>query len=73
MRKGLIIMIVSLLFLILAQFAYFPAHDDEVSYKHYREEYAHNLKNPLLERYRKLSSEGSREVLPEGNEKKETQ
>jgi len=35
----------------------------EIEYPKYREEYAYNLKNPLIERYRELAIESPVEVL----------
>ena len=40
-----------------------PTGFEEIPYPKYREEYAYNLKNPLVERYRNLVIESPHEVF----------
>lgn len=56
MNKALgVLLVIILAFLVVAmQFAYTPM-PDQTSYKNYRENYAHYLKNPVLERYKHLA------------------
>lgn len=72
MKKGLIAAVLILVFLMLTQFSQSPKRHDDACYKHYREEFAHNLKDPLMEHYRKLSIEVPEEALKMGKEPKET-
>ena len=40
-------------------------------YLHYREQYSHNLKNPLVDHYRKLSCDTTKEMENEQIKKKD--
>jgi len=71
MKRGLVAVAIILLFLLLTQFTQSPERHDDTCYKHYREEFAHNLKNPLMEHYRKLSVEVPEEALKMEKEPKE--
>lgn len=72
MKKGLIAGALITIFLLLIQFTQSPERQDDACYKHYREEFAHNLKDPLMEHYRKLSIEAPEEALKMEKEPKET-
>ena len=54
--------VLAALVLIFLPWAHFSSEDQGINYSRYRKQYTHNLKNPLLERYRKLSCEPSKEV-----------
>ncbi|NGX50535.1 MAG: hypothetical protein K1060chlam2_00381 [Chlamydiae bacterium] len=72
MKKAIGLGATLLLFLILVQFAQLPAKSDELTYRRYREEFAHNLKNPHIERYRELSFDLAAESPSEKSKTKET-
>ncbi|MCB1110218.1 MAG: hypothetical protein KDK64_04500 [Chlamydiia bacterium] len=52
-------------------YAHLSLENRNDSYLRYREEYTHNLKNSLIQRYRKLSYEAPKEVPRQENEQKE--
>lgn len=57
-KIGIFLLLMSLLFVVVVGKLYVTSSGfEDPMYPKYREEYAHNLKNPLLERYRKLAIE----------------
>ena len=71
MKKFVSVALLLFFVLTLTHFTQKPSRQHNVSYQLYKEEFTSNLKNPLIERYRKLSFEVPREVLIEENENEE--
>lgn len=71
MKKFVSVALLFFFVLTLMCFTQKPSRQQNVNYQLYKEEFTHNLKNPLIERYRKLSFEVPREVLTEENENEE--
>ena len=63
MKKFVSVVILFFFVITLACFTHKASKQQHVNYQLYREEFTHNLKNPLIERYRNLSFEVPREVL----------
>ena len=71
MRQLVLIISVAGFFIIMIPFAHLSLENQNDSYLHYRENYSHNLKNSLLQRYRKLSCDPSKEMEKRENKQKE--
>ena len=70
MKLVISIIALSSLFLIAIPFVHLSSEDQGISYIRYREQYAHNLRNPLIKHYRELSCEPSTEMaIEEYNQK----
>ena len=57
MEKPIAIIVVAGIFLAVAPFAHLSVENQNDNYLRYREKYTHNLKNPLIQRYRERSCE----------------
>lgn len=64
MKQLIAVIAIAAFFLIMIPFAHLSLENQNTSYLRYREEYTHNLKNPLIQHYKKLSCETQEEEKP---------
>jgi len=71
MEKSIVIIIAAGIFLAAAPFDHLSVDNQNDNYLRYREKYTHNLKNPLIQRYRERSCEACKAVPKQGKENEE--
>jgi hypothetical protein len=71
MEKPIAVIVVAGIFLAAVPFAHLSVENQNDNYLRYREKYTHNLKNPLIQRYRERSCEACKAMPNQGEENEE--
>ncbi|QVL57862.1 MAG: hypothetical protein KFB93_01930 [Simkaniaceae bacterium] len=73
MKIAISIIAFAAIFLMAIPFVHVSKEDQGISYLHYREQYTHNLRKPLIKHYRELYCDLSKEIGQQEMKKKDKQ